>query len=100
MRVLSSNPNVMLIYHFDFFSYIMVYTRIYMVYLSIYQYKPISHDCIGIYWYIPVCTMFVSVHNVIFWYVPSLSQYIQVCTWFVLQLTGLGYYLVHRGSLH
>jgi hypothetical protein len=91
MRVLSSNPNVMLIYHFDFFSYIMVYTSIYRVYLSIYQYKPISHDCIGISWYIPVCTKFVSVHT-------SMYLFCLATHWSLVDLTIQEYSVVHRGS--
>ena len=78
--VLGSNPNVMLIYHFDFFSYILVYTIMYQVYLSIYWYIPVCtsiafvhgyilvytsmyHVCLSIYCYILVYTRFISVHS-------------------------------------
>ena len=90
------------------FCFFLVHTGIYQdvpglseYHILVYtQYIPILHVCIGIYWYIPLCTMFVSVYTVIFQYVPGLSQYIQVCTCFVLELTSLGYYLVHSGTLN
>ncbi len=87
MMVSGSKLNVMLIYHFDFFSYIKVYTSMYQVYTGVYQYILVytsiywcipvyTSMCIGIYWYIPVCTMFVLVCT-------DLSQYIQLYSWFV-----------------
>ena len=80
MMVAGSNLNVMLIHHFDFFSFILVYTSMYKVYLSIYFYIPVCtsiafvhgyilvytsmyHVCLSIYCYISVCTRFVSVHT-------------------------------------
>ena len=47
---LGSNPNVMLIYHFDFLSYIQVYTSMY-------------HVCLSIYCYTSENTRFISVHT-------------------------------------
>ena len=64
------------------------------------HHSTILHAYKGTYWYIPVCTMFVTVYTVIFQYVPGLSQYIQVCTWLVLELTSMVHYLVHSGSLN
>ena len=56
MMVSGSNPNVMLFYHFDFFSYILVYTSMYQVCLNIYWYIPVYTDIACVYRYILVYT--------------------------------------------
>ena len=63
---LGSNPNVMLIYPFDFF----------LVHTGIYQYVPGLSEYILVYTSINEYCTLIEVHNGIYQYVPCLSQYI------------------------